>query len=125
MDPDSRRKLDRALRLRRLKTVALVLAILAPFALVVAVLVAPLRPDGVVPARITGFETRPSDDTTPVRMVLSLPDGGTLRLRPRPGDAARAPDTTICLARGIHPLTGAARYQPVPDSRCAGIDQEP
>ena len=125
MDPESRAKLDRALRLRRLKTAALVLAVLSPILALLAVFMVPPRPDGVVSAEIAGFETRPSDDATPVRMVLRLPDGAMLRLRPRPGDAARAQGSAICLARGINPLTGAARYQPVPDARCAAQDQQP
>jgi hypothetical protein len=125
MDPDSRRRLDRALRLRRLKTAALILAVLSPILAILAILWLPPRPDGVVLAELTGFETRPSDDTTPLRMVLRLPDGATLRLRPGPGDASRAPGGTICLARGILPLTGAARYQPIPDARCVGLDQQP
>ncbi len=119
MDPETRKALDRAYR-RELRSLWLwPLALIAVVGGLAAIWFMPKERVGVVTARLERFHMPPSDAGTLDALMLALPDGRSVRIEMRPGDAALAPGASVCVVELRHPILHRTSFVRVPDARCS------
>ncbi|MEO1025115.1 MAG: hypothetical protein AAFX07_06120 [Pseudomonadota bacterium] len=117
MDPEKKKALDKLVHRERLIRLGVPLAVLLLLIAGTAFLNMPREQLGDVETRLQRFLILP-DEEDGGRMIVTLPDGGTIRIKMLPGDSALAPGAPVCLAKTRHPVMRTVSYTRIPQSRC-------
>ncbi len=118
MDPETRKTLDKIQRRERWLNWLVPVSLGSLIVGIAAFWFMPRETLGDVAVRLERIVVLASDDDTIETLLVTLPDGKTIRTKALPGDAALAQGAQLCLARSRHPVLRTVKYFRVPNARC-------